>query len=56
GCIVNNERKQKKRGKRLIMKQLSRREGVKGPVGTLTNHRLPKAVLHLSQSVRSRIR
>ncbi|RYR75779.1 hypothetical protein Ahy_A01g000364 [Arachis hypogaea] len=38
------------------MNQLSRREGVKGPVGTLTNHRLPKAVLHLSQSVRSQIR
>ncbi|QHN87045.1 uncharacterized protein DS421_16g551580 [Arachis hypogaea] len=56
GCIVKNARKGKKnRRNSLLIKQLTRKEGVKGPARTLTNLRLPKARLHLNQDIRRRI-
>ncbi|XLT32333.1 hypothetical protein HN873_063625, partial [Arachis hypogaea] len=55
GCIVNNARKGKNRRNSLVVKQLMRKEGVKGPARTLTNLRLPKARLHPNQAIRRRI-
>ncbi|XLS64670.1 hypothetical protein HN51_024644, partial [Arachis hypogaea] len=47
--------KETEKKNRLLVKQLTRKEGVKSPARTLTNLCLSKARLHLSQAIRSRI-